>query len=733
MKMKRTKKTLSLCMALVFLLALLSVGSGAVAIVDSGYCGGEGDGTNLTWTLDSDGVLTISGTGEMGNYDIFGDDDQLPPWYSHRVGIVSAVIHQGVTGIGDYAFAGCESLINMSLSDGLSRIGAEAFRGCRITTLSLPESVTEIGSAAFFYCINLTELAIPLGVTSINSYMFSDCWNLRDVTIPDSVTSIHALAFCACSSLSSVTIPEGVVSIEYAAFRSCRNLSEIIIPQSVTRISDQAFGYCESLSDVYFSGSEKEWNQIAIEEENDFLLSASVHYGKSDFGDKIGYRYKVFQGEANSWEEARDYCLSIGGHLATLTSREENDYVFRMITEAGIWSAYFGFSDSVEEGVWTWVTGEPISFLNWAPGEPNGYGGENYGMFYGELSDGTWNDGSFSGVEDGTFICEWDTQEAYETVYLPTAARYVPYSEKIPATYVGGSFVLSSGALPEGLTLGSDGILSGIPTELGSFSFKVTETYDGGTVTHECKLSVFTQYSMDVEDFNEPGYGFVETVADDGRVQDQIVSAKEELTDQIMHLEGAFSEFRALYLDARQLTRNVDYYAEEGSTKLTVLAETIGEAGGGTHTLAAEFLTADSTAPTGSRSVYTVQNYTVAGIASREVHVTVEDELVLWTDAEPYIDTNNRTMTPFRAVGEALGLSVAWDSSTREASFTDGAKTIYFPIGSTTARGSDGSTVTMDTSAVIVNGRTYAPIRYLAEFFGRGVAWDAKTRTAIIK
>ncbi len=199
-----------------------------------------------------------------------------------------------------------------------------------------------------------------------------------------------------------------------------------------------------------------------------------------------------------------------------------------------------------------------------------------------------------------------------------------------------------------------------------------------------------------------------------------------------MHLEGAFSEFRALYLDARQLTRDVDYYAEEGSTKLTVLAETIGNAGGGTHTLAAEFVTHDSAAPSGSRSVYTVQNYTVAGIASREVHVTVEGEPVLWTDAEPYIDTNDRTMTPFRAVGEALGLSAAWDSSTREASFTDGAKTIYFPIGSTTARTSDGSTVTMDTSAVIVNGRTYAPIRYLAEFFGRSVSWDGKTRTAAI-
>jgi N-acetylmuramoyl-L-alanine amidase len=106
---------------------------------------------------------------------------------------------------------------------------------------------------------------------------------------------------------------------------------------------------------------------------------------------------------------------------------------------------------------------------------------------------------------------------------------------------------------------------------------------------------------------------------------------------------------------------------------------------------------------------------------------------VIWTDAEPYIDTNNRTMTPFRVVGDALGLTIAWDSATREASFSNGAKTIWFPIGSTTARTSEGQTVEMDTSAVIVNGRTYAPVRYLAEYFGYGVEWDKVTRTVVIE
>ena len=259
------------------------------------------------------------------------------------------------------------------------------------------------------------------------------------------------------------------------------------------------------------------------------------------------------------------------------------------------------------------------------------------------------------------------------------------------------------------------------------FNFTVTETYEGGSTGHKCALSVYSRMYADVEANNVPGYGFMETETDDGRVQDQVVTSAAELTDQMMHLQGAYSQFRNLYLDARRLIRDVEYTAEEGSTKITIYAETIGEEGGGTHTLAAEFETDDG------ETVYTVQNYTVAGIASTEVHVTVFGDTVIWTDAEPYIDTNNRTMTPFRVVGDALGLTIAWDSATREASFSNGAKTIWFPIGSTTARTSEGQTVEMDTSAVIVNGRTYAPVRYLAEYFGYGVGWERLTRTVIIE
>lgn len=117
---------------------------------------------------------------------------------------------------------------------------------------------------------------------------------------------------------------------------------------------------------------------------------------------------------------------------------------------------------------------------------------------------------------------------------------------------------------------------------------------------------------------------------------------------------------------------------------------------------------------------------------SPDITVRINSNVVEWTDAAPFIDENSRTMVPLRAVADALNLTVSWDSVNRAASFADGTKTIYFPIDSTTARTSDGVAITMDTAAVIVNDRTYAPIRYLAEFFGFSVGWDGKTRTVQI-
>ena len=125
-----------------------------------------------------------------------------------------------------------------------------------------------------------------------------------------------------------------------------------------------------------------------------------------------------------------------------------------------------------------------------------------------------------------------------------------------------------------------------------------------------------------------------------------------------------------------------------------------------------------------------------AQTVSSDINVSVGGRNVQWTDAAPFIDQNNRTLVPLRAVAEALGLEVSWNAETREACFTDGFKYMWFPIGSTWFRADPGEDRSdfgqMDTAAVIVNNRTYAPVRYLAEYFGYTVDWDGATRTVVI-
>lgn len=124
------------------------------------------------------------------------------------------------------------------------------------------------------------------------------------------------------------------------------------------------------------------------------------------------HTYKIFN-NCNTWEQAEEYCESLGGHLATISSQEENDYLYQLMLSSGLKSVYFGLSDNQNEGIFTWVNGEQILYSNWHQGEPNGENQyEDYAMFYYKFNDGTWNDGDFSnnGTLNDTlaFICEWD-------------------------------------------------------------------------------------------------------------------------------------------------------------------------------------------------------------------------------------------------------------------------------------------------------------------------------------
>ena len=287
-------------------LADLGFGGNAIAASaeSSGNCGDSG--SNVTWSLDDNGTLTISGSGKIE--DCRSDIDQ--PWYSNRSDITSVVIEPGVTSIGSQAFYECSNLTSITIPSGLTSIGEQAFGNCTgltsitipsglisigdyafwnctgLTSITIQNGVTSIGTGAFWNCTGLTSITIPSSVTSIGVNVFYNCTGLTDITvdssnpsfcsesgvlfnkdkttliyyplgktgsytIPDGVTAIGDYAFYYCSRLTSVTIPSSVTSIGESAFRHCTGLTSITIPNSVTSIVNLAFWDCDSLTIVY--------------------------------------------------------------------------------------------------------------------------------------------------------------------------------------------------------------------------------------------------------------------------------------------------------------------------------------------------------------------------------------------------------------------------------------------------------------------------------------------------
>ena len=146
-------------------------------------------------------------------------------------------------------FDGCKKLKSVTISETITRIGTAAFAHCEsLTNIAIPHSVIEIEEFAFSYS-GLTSIIIPHSVIKISRSTFENCETLRDVIIPNSVTEIGTLSFAA-SGLMSIIIPDSVTKIDDYAFAQCKNLTNVTIPNSVTKISHSTFVHCSSLTNI---------------------------------------------------------------------------------------------------------------------------------------------------------------------------------------------------------------------------------------------------------------------------------------------------------------------------------------------------------------------------------------------------------------------------------------------------------------------------------------------------
>jgi len=293
------------------------------------------------------GVVTVPS--QLGGYPVRKVGNGYPSILaSNSNSVMSIIIPNSVTSIGDYAFYGCLSLNSVTIPNSVTNIGAYAFASdsigingsMQLSSIAIPDSVTNIGEKAFFRCTKLTNVTVGNGVTSIGAGAFGECSSLTSMTLPNSlttigyvseygvtfedgvfvnckklisinignsVTAIGAYSFSGCSSLTSITIPLSVTVIGRAAFNGCSSLTNITIPNSVTSIGSTTFYYCTSLTSVNIGNGVTSIPHYlfygCLSLSSVTIPSAVTSIGVEAFTDCTGLERIVFLGNAPTYSE----------------------------------------------------------------------------------------------------------------------------------------------------------------------------------------------------------------------------------------------------------------------------------------------------------------------------------------------------------------------------------------------------------------------------------------------
>ncbi len=279
---------------LLMMLALVCLLAGALTVTtfarDPGASGQIGP--DARYTLSSEGVLTISGTGSTYSY--YPTGNSFSPFWG--ASIKSVIIEMGITNIGDNLFQNCPDLETVTIAPGVTAIGEYAFCDCpNLTQVKLPGTVSVIGPYAFSYCPKLTTINCPKSVTSIGKWAFAGCdslvelpgveldgairwtlnkdtgvmrftgsgdmpnfdvvnnhyptWNylddyIRSVIVDEGITSIGSFSFWDCQNLEAITVAGTVTTIGKAAFECCYKLTDVQLSNGLTTIGTDAFYGC---------------------------------------------------------------------------------------------------------------------------------------------------------------------------------------------------------------------------------------------------------------------------------------------------------------------------------------------------------------------------------------------------------------------------------------------------------------------------------------------------------
>lgn len=237
------------------------------AVMSSGTCG-----TNARWTLDQNGVLTISGSGEINS----------TPW--QKAEVYELIISDGITSIGKRAFSKHYNIETISLGNTVQTIGEYAFEDCYdLRTLYIPSSVKTIGTEAFRGCSDLRSLTVNAGTLDIGDRAFMNCESMTSVSLSGKcISSIGEGAFIWDNKISSLKVTAKVEDIFERAFQSCSSLTSVSFPDGLHYLASEVFYECTKLSkisipsSVYYIGSDVFRQTPWLAAQGDFVVIGDI-------------------------------------------------------------------------------------------------------------------------------------------------------------------------------------------------------------------------------------------------------------------------------------------------------------------------------------------------------------------------------------------------------------------------------------------------------------------------